>query len=163
MTSLLLQAMAPWLVAGLPFVHPLRTPPDPCALLTQAEAEQILGTRIGAPTKGGSGECHYGEEGGAAEIVVYPMMLEFGSKEEFHAFVVEDTEAMNARIKKSLEKTGVPVKETAVEPVPGLGDAAYFVDPSLLILSHGQVLSITAAGRGQAVTVAGKVVPRFKR
>ena len=58
MTTLLFHALAPWLVAGLPLAHPTRTPPDPCALLTQAEAEQILGTRIGPPTKGGSGECH---------------------------------------------------------------------------------------------------------
>ena len=162
MTTLLFHALAPWLVAGLPLAHPTRTPPDPCALLTQAEAEQILGTRIGPPTKGGSGECHYGEEGGSAELVVYPMMLGFDSKEEFHAFVKKDTEDMNARMKKSLEKTGATVKETQVEPVPNVGDAAYFVEPSLLILSHGQVLSITAADRDQAVAVAGKVVPRFK-
>ena len=135
---------------------------DPCALLTQAEAAAILGQSIGAPVKGGSGECHYGEEGGSAEIVVYPMQLGFQSKEEFHAFVVEDTEAMNARIKKSMEKTGVTVKETAVEPVAQVGDAAYYVDPSLIVLSHSRVLNITAGNRDQAVAVARKVVPRFK-
>jgi len=135
---------------------------DACALLTKAEAEAILGQPIGAPAKGSSGECHYGEEGDAAEIIVYPMMLGFKSKEEFHAFVVEDTEAMNARTKESLKNTGVAVKETAVEPVPQVGDAAYFVDPSLVVLSHGRVLNITAADRQQALAVAGKVVPRFK-
>jgi len=135
---------------------------DACALLTREEAEAILGQSIGDPVKGGSGECHYGEEGGSAEIVVYPMMLGFNSKEEFHAFVVKDTEATNARMKKSMEKTGVTVKETAVEPVPQVGDAAYYVDPSLIVLSKGRVLNITAANREQAVAVAGKVVPRFK-
>ena len=76
--------------------------------------------------------------------------------------MVEDTEAMNARTKESLKNTGVAVKETAVEPVPQVGDAAYFVDPSLVVLSHGRVLNITAADRQQALAVAGKVVPRFK-
>jgi hypothetical protein len=135
---------------------------DACALLTKAEAEAILGQPIGNPTKGGSGECHYGEEGGSAEIVVYPMMLGFPSKEEFHAFVVKDTEEMNARMKEGMKGTGVTVKETAVEPVPQLGDAAYYVDPSLVVLSHGRVLNITAADRRQAVAVAGKVLPRFE-
>jgi hypothetical protein len=135
---------------------------DPCALLTQAEAAAILGQSIGAPVKGGGGECHYGEEGGSAEIVVYPMPLGFQSKEEFHAFVVEDTEAMNARIKKSMANSGATVKETAVEPVAQVGDAAYYVDPSLIVLSHSRVLNITAGNRDQAVAVARKVVPRFK-
>ena len=162
MTTLLFHAVASCLVAGLPLAHAIRTPPDPCELLTQAEAEAILGTRIGPPTKGGSGECHYGEEGGSAEIVVYSMMLGFSSKEEFHAFVKKDTDDMNARMKKGLEKTGATVKETAVEPVSGVGDAAYFVEPSLLVLSRGRVLNITAADRDQAVAVAQKVVPRFE-
>ena len=57
---------------------------------------------------------------------------------------------------------GVTIKPTAVEPVPQVGDAAYYVDPSLIVLSHGRVLNITAADRRQAVAVAGKVLPRFK-
>ena len=136
---------------------------DACALLTKAEAEAILGQTIGPPTKGGSGECHYGEAGSSAEIVVYPMMLGLRSKEEFGAFVKQDTEAMNERMKEGLKGTGATVKETAVEPVPQVGDAAYYVDPSLVVLSQGRVLNITAAGREQAVAVAGKVLPRFGR
>jgi ActR/RegA family two-component response regulator len=42
------------------------------------------------------------------------MPLEFRSKEEFHAFIVEDTEKMHARMKKSMEKMGATVKEAAV-------------------------------------------------
>ena len=135
---------------------------DACALLTKAEAGTIIGQSIGDPVKGGSGECHYGEEGASAEIVVYPMMLGFKSADEFHAFVVKDTERMNARLKESMEKMGATAKETAVEPVPRLGDAAYYVDPSLLVLSHGRVLNIVAGNRQQAVAVAEKVLPRFK-
>ena len=135
---------------------------DACALVTKAEAEAILGQSIGEPAKGGSGECHYGAAGGGAEIVVYPMTLGFGSKEEFHAFVKEDTEAMDARTQKGLKKMGVTIKPTAVEEVPQVGDAAYYVDPSLIVLSHGRVLNITAADRRQAVAVAGKALPRFQ-
>ena len=135
---------------------------DACALLTKAEAEAILGKSIGEPAKGGRGECHYEAAGGAGEIVVYPMTLGFGSKEEFHAFVKEDTEAMNARTQKGLEKMGATIPPTAVEPVPQVGDAAYYVDPSLIVLSQGRVLNITAADRSQAVAVAGKALPRFQ-
>jgi hypothetical protein len=137
-------------------------PADPCALLTKAEAEAILGKSIPTPSKGRSGECHYGDPGDAVEIVVYPMMLAFASKEEFHAFVVQDTKDMNERMKKNLKGTGATVKETAVEPVPGVGDAAYYVEPSLLVLRNGRVLNITAADKDQAMAVAGKVVPRLQ-
>jgi hypothetical protein len=152
MAIALFHLIGPWLVAGLPFAQP--TPPDPCALLTQAEAEQIIGSKIGSPAKGGSGECHYGEAGSSAEIVVYPMMLGFRSKEEFHAFVVKDTEDMNAQ-------RGPAATKVSVEPVSGVGDAAYYAEPSLLVLSHGRVLNIIAGDRDKAMKVAGKVLPRF--
>jgi hypothetical protein len=154
MTTLLLHAAA--LLAT-----PL--PPGPCDLLTQAEAEAIIAQPIAAPAPGGSGECHYATKDGRVDLVVYLMPLEFRSKEEFHAFVVEDTEKMNARTKKSMEKMGVTVKETAVEPVPEVGAPAYFVDPSLVVLTRtGQVLSVTADGRAPAVAAAGKALPRVK-
>ena len=103
----------------------------------------------------------YGDPGGAVEIVVYPMMLAFKSNEESHAFVVQDTKELNERTKKGLKGTAPP-PDIAVEPVPGVGDAAYYVEPSLLVLRKGRVLSITAADKDQAVTVAGKVVPRLQ-
>lgn len=84
--------------------------------------------------------------------------LTFGSEEEFHAFLVEDTDQMNARIKKDL---GDAVKPTTVDPVPEVGKAAYYVDPTLVILKDGRVLSIVAADRKQATAVAAKAVPRF--
>ena len=133
---------------------------DACALLTKAEAEAIVGQTIGPPTKGGSGECHYGEEGSSGEIIVYPMMLGFRSQEEFRAFVKKDTEEMNQRMKEGLQGTGATVKETAVEPVPQVGDAAYYVDPSLIVLSHQRVLNITAGNREQAFAdISDEVFP----
>ena len=134
----------------------------PCDLLTQAEAEAIIAQPISAPAPGGSGECHYATKDGMVDLVVYLMPLQFRSKEEFHAFVVEDTEKMNARMKKSMEKMGATVKETAVEPAPEVGAPAYYVDPSLVILTKtGQVLNVTAP-RAQAVAAAGKALARVK-
>jgi hypothetical protein len=135
----------------------------PCDLVTQAEAAAILGQPIAAPAPGGSGECHYATKDGMTDIIVYLMPLEFRSKEEFHAFVVKDTEDMNARIRKSMEKTGATVKDTAVEPVPEVEAPAYYVDPSLVVLtSTGRVLNVTADGRAQAVAVVAKALGRVR-
>jgi hypothetical protein len=147
---------------GVRWMQPARIFPDACALLTQAEAEAILGGPIDPPAKGGSGECHYGAQGGNAEIMVYVMPLAFKSKEEFHAFLVKDTKEMNARVQKEMKNTGATVKETTVDPVPEVGEAAYYVDPSLVVLKQGRVLNIIAADRKQAVAVAAKALPRFK-
>lgn len=70
MTTLLLHAVAAGLLA-VPQVT------NPCDLLTQAEAEAIMGQPIAAPTVGGSGECHYATKDGMTEIIVYPMQLGF--------------------------------------------------------------------------------------
>jgi hypothetical protein len=158
MTASLLHTITTALMVASPGAA---TPPDPCALLTKAEAEAIVGQPLPPPSPGGSGECHYGEEGSSAEIIVYPMPLAFKSKEAFHAFVVKDTEEMNARVKEGLKGTGATAQETTVDPVPGVGESAYYVSPSLIVFTHGRVLNITAADRKQAVAVAAKVLPRF--
>jgi hypothetical protein len=160
MTTFLLHAIATGILGTQLLPAPTRSP-DSCALLTQAEAEAILGGPIEPPTAGGSGECHYATKDGSDEILVYVMPLGFESKEEFHAFLVKDTKATNERIKKNLQGTGATVKETTVDPVPGIGDAAYFADPSLVVLKGGRVLNIIAADRKQAEAVAGKAVARF--
>jgi hypothetical protein len=53
------------------------------------------------------------------------------------------------------------VKPTTVDPVPEVGQPAYYVDPTLVVLKGGRVLSIVAADRKQATAVAAKAVPRF--
>jgi hypothetical protein len=152
-----------WLPYAVALLSIQPTVANPCDLLTQAEAEVILGQPIAAPSPGGSGECHYATKDGMADLIVYLMPLQFSSKEEFHAFVVKDTDAMNARIKKSMEKTGATVKETTVDPAPEVEAPAYYVDPSLLVLTKsGQVLNIVADGRPQAVAVAGKALGRLR-
>jgi hypothetical protein len=155
--------MTTWLLHAAAVLFTPSPTANPCDLVTQAEAEAILGQPTAAPTPGGSGECHYATKDGMTDIIVYLMPLAFRSKEEFHAFVVKDTEEMNARIKKSMEKTGVTVKETTVEPVPEVEAPAYYVDPSLVVLTKtGRVLNVTADGRAQAVAVAAKALGRVR-
>jgi hypothetical protein len=138
--------------------RPPPAPVDVCGLLTQEEATAILGTPSAAPEKGPSSSCTFAAQSGRGDIMLQMLPLGFGSKEEFHDFVVKDTERMNARIKKGL---GDAVKPTTVDPVPDVGEAAYYVDPTLVILKSGRVLSIAAADRKQAVAVAAKAEPRF--
>jgi hypothetical protein len=57
--------------------------------------------------------------------------------------------------------TGATITETVVEPVPEVGESAYYVDPTLLVLKGGKVLQIFAS-RPQAVQVAAKALPQFK-
>lgn len=138
-----------------------RGPIDPCVLLTQGEADAILGKPTAPPEKGGGSQCTYAAQSGRGEIMLHVIPLEFKSKEEFHAFLVEDTEKMNARIKKGFEGTGATFKEVTVDPVPEVGSPAYYVDPTLVVFKDGRVLSILAEDRPQAVAVAAKALPRF--
>jgi hypothetical protein len=156
MTSLLHAITAALLVAS----RATATPPDPCALLTKSEAEAIVGKPIPPPSPSGT-QCHYGEEGSSDEIIVYQTMLMFKSKEEFHAYLVKDTEKTNARIQEAMGKAGATVKPTTVDPVPGVGESAYYVEPSLVVFKRGRVLSIISGDRKHAVAAAAKVVPRF--
>ena len=131
---------------------------DMCGLLTQEEATGILGTPSAAPQKGAGNSCTFAAQNGRGEIMLHMLPLTFGSEEEFHAFLVKDTESMNERLKKDL---GDKVKLSTVDPVPEVGTPAYYVDPTLIILKDGRVLSILAADRKQAVAVAARAEPRF--
>jgi hypothetical protein len=147
-------------VTGVERSAALQTAPaDVCALLTQEEAGAILGTAAGAPEKGSGSTCIYPPQSGrGADIMIHLVPLTFGSEEEFHAYLVKDTEKTNARIKKQL---GDAFKPATVDPVPEVGRPAYYVDPQLVILKDGRVLGIVAADRTQATAVAAKAVPRF--
>lgn len=147
-------------VSGVERTAALQTAPvEMCALLTQEEAGAILGAAVAAPEKGSGGSCIYAPQSGrGADIMIHKLPMTFASEEEFHAFVVKDTERMNERLKKSL---GDAVKPSTVDPVPEVGKPAYYVDPALVILKDGRVLSIVAGDRAQAVAVAAKAIPRF--
>jgi hypothetical protein len=139
--------------------RPPAKPVDACSLLTQEEAAAILGSAVETPQKGSGSTCSYAKQSGMGDdIMIHIMPLTFGSKEEFHASLVENTEKTNARIKKQL---GDAFKPATVDPAPEVGQPAYYVDPQLVILKDGRVLGIVAADRKQASAVAAKAVPRF--
>ncbi len=136
-------------------------PPDYCILLTEAEAEAIVGKPLNAPQRQANGDCWYMKEGGDdfgdVELMLTVQPMQIRSKSEFTDMVMEQTEKMNAAMKKA------GMKEGGFEPQPaqGVGDAAYYLDPSLLVLVGGRVLNIVAP-RSQAVLVAAKALGRLK-
>jgi hypothetical protein len=173
MTTLLLHGIAAGLVVALTWGTTLKGPAtaqhpvtqgDLCALLTEAEAEGIVGKPLAAPEKRPNGDCWYPEQagaGGGGEIMLHVFPHRFDSKEKFHAFLVEEVKAMDESMKKAMEGTGATINETAVEPVPEVKAPAYYADPTLFVLEGGRVLAI-AASRPHAVAVAAKALPRFR-
>jgi hypothetical protein len=158
----LLQAILAGLALGL--IRPdLPTQADLCALLTEAEAEGIVGKPLAAPEPRPNGDCWYPEQVGAGaggEIMLHVFPQRFDSEEKFHAFLVKEVKAADESLKKAMEGTGATFKETAVEPVPEVKAPAYYADPTLFVLKNGQLLGI-AASRPHAVAVAAKALPRF--
>ena len=137
---------------------------DLCALLTEAEAEEIVDKPLAAPERRPNGDCWYPERagaGGGGEIILHVFPHRFDSKEEFHAFLIEESRAADEGMKKAMEKIGATFEETVVEPVPEVKAPAYYADPTLFVLEGGKVLAI-AASRPQAVAVAAKALPRFR-
>jgi hypothetical protein len=139
---------------------------DLCALLTKAEAEAIVGKPLAPPEAKPGGDCWYPTEAGGiggGEIMLSVVPMQFGTKDEFHAYLVKENDRTNARLKKAMSRAGAgaTVRETTVEPVTGLTEPAYFVEPSLFVLKKSKVLGIFAPDQSQAVQVAAKAVPRF--
>jgi hypothetical protein len=166
MTALLFHGIAAGLVIGMIRGDSSKTSAqaDLCALLTEAEAEAIVGKPLAAPERQRGGDCWYPEQagaGGGGEIILHVLLERFDSKEKFHAFLLKEVKAADESMKKAMEGTGATIKETVVEPVPEVAAPAYYADPTLFVLKGGKVLAI-AASRPQAVAVAAKALPRFQ-
>jgi len=162
-TTLLLHAFVAGLALGLARPDP-PAQADLCALLTEAEAEAIVGKPLAAPEPQPNGDCWYPERagaGGGGEIMLHVFPERFGSEKEFHAFLVKEVKAADESAKKAMEGTGVTIKETAVEPVPEVKAPAYYADPTLFVLLKGGQMFGIVASRPHAVAVAAKALPRF--
>jgi hypothetical protein len=137
-------------------------PADLCALLTEAEAEAILGKQLAPPERQSSGDCWYSEASGSGpEIILHVLPVAFKSKEAFHAFLVKETKETNEKLKEAMGNAGATIKGTTVEPVPEVGAPAYYADPTLFVLRGDRVLAIFAA-RPQAAAIGAKALPRFR-
>jgi hypothetical protein len=135
------------------------TPPDLCSLLTEAEAEAILGAKLGPPQPQAGGDCWYVNEGGTgiadARVILSVLPVRLKSEAEFDAFVADQVKDMNAKMKKA----GLP--EYTIERVAEVGAPAYYLQLGLYVLQGERVLMI-ASGRPTAVAIAAKALPRFK-
>jgi hypothetical protein len=130
------------LICGDSLAHPAAAQADLCALLTEAEAEAIVGKPLAAPERQPSGDCWYREQagaGGGGEIMLHVFPYRFDSKEKFHAFLLKEQKAADENMKEAVTAAGGTFKETVV----------------------GKVLGIVAS-RPQAVAVAAKAVPRLE-
>ena len=94
MATLLPHGVAAWLVlamVGGDLEKAWNAQGDLCALLTEAEAEAILGRPLAAPESKPGGDCWYPEEAGGiggGEIMLHVLPVRFDSQEKFHAFLV---------------------------------------------------------------------------
>jgi hypothetical protein len=135
--------------------------PDPCKLLTKAEAEAILGEAIRDPEFGGLGgskTCEYKTvtvHGG-----VLPYYIHIG-------IIPEQQQVWDAGKKLHLQSDA---KET--RPVAGIGDDAYFLLEDLDIFTRQRSVTITVlknidkpdhakAVQDAEMAVAQKIIPRM--
>lgn len=117
-----------------------------CALLTQAEAEAILGKSPAAPEPQPNGSCTYS----SGEIMIATLPKEFGSAREFTDFAQEEVKRTNERARMDM---------MSYEEVP-LGDAAFYDGFSVHILRGRRVLTIVA-DKSRALAIAAKALPRW--
>ncbi len=131
---------------------------DPCALVTEQEAEAILGRGLEPPRPQGNFDCWYLREGGNdfgdVEVITSVAVDVLRSPAEFDAQVAKGIHDLNA----SLKAAGGATSE--LERVNGVGDGAFYAAPSLFVLRNGRMISVVAS-KPIAVAFAGKAVPRM--
>jgi hypothetical protein len=116
--------------ASQPAPVPQSRLPDPCALLTKAEAESILGGPVKDPqpnSLGGNKICDYNT------IKLYGGIAPYS----VHIAITPETQ----QVWDAGKKLHADAKES--RPVAGLGDDAYFILDGLDILSDGRSISVT--------------------
>ena len=117
-----------------------------CGLLTQAEAEAILGKAPAAPEPQSNGNCSYS----SGEIMIATLPREFGSASEFINFAQSEVKRTNERAKM----------EMMSYEVFALGDAAFYDGFSVHIWRGRRVLTIVA-DKSRALAIAEKALPRW--
>jgi hypothetical protein len=135
--------------------------PDMCSLLTEQEAEEILGKRLEPPQKQRGGDCWYLNEGGKdfgdVVLILSALPVQMRSRAEFDRFMADQVKKLN----EALAKAGAKGEPFTAEPEQGVGAPAYYVDPGLYVLKGARILMI-GCDRPLAVRIASKALPRFQ-
>jgi hypothetical protein len=136
---------------------------DRCSLVTESEAEKILGKRLAAPQTQPNRDCWYLREGGsgfgAVEFIISVPPGQVKSEKDFHTMIADQVKRMNARLKK--RGAGIPgMPEFTATPAPGVGAPAYFIDPGLYALKGNTVL-VVGLGGAKGVAIAKTALKRM--
>ena len=119
---------------------------DLCSLVTEAEAEAILGKGLAAPQRQPNGHCWYMREGGSdfgdVEFILSFISAYPRSEAEFDSFVAEQVKNLN----ESMKKSGVGAVQFTAEPARDVGAPAYFIDPGLYVLTGNRILAVSLGG-----------------
>ena len=132
--------------------------PDPCVLITKAEAEEILGGPIGDPTPNSLG---------GNRICDYKTVKLYGGISPYSIHIAITPE------KQNVWDAGKKLYGTQMRPAPGLGEDAYFLLDDLQIYSEQRSIninvlkSIDKPDHAKAVesaekAVAQKILPRMQ-
>ena len=126
---------------------------DPCSLLTESEAEQIIGRELVAPARRG-GSCQYMSNSGAPEVNIAFVPATLRNRSEFDRFMRDQVSEVNERL------AGKGVGEMTLDVVNGLPEPAYHAG-ALFIYRGGKVLSISAGDKDREMAIAGLALPRW--
>ena len=135
---------------------------DLCSLVTESEAESILGKRLEPPQKQKSGDCWYLREGGsdfgAVEFILSLIGANPQSEKEFDDFVAEQVKDLNEAMKKG----GLAAVPFTAEPARGVGAPAYFIDPGVYVFTGNRILAVGLGGE-KGIAIAKTAVARMPK
>lgn len=159
-TRTFLQISRRLLPAALLFLGPIcrADAPDPCKVLTRAEAEQILGEPVRDPAPGSLGGSRYCD---FKTVKVYGGILPYS----IHIAIASEPQ--------NVWDAGKKLHAKEMRPAPGIGDDAYFLLDDLEIhvkqqlVTIGVMKNIDKPDHAKAVeaaerAVAQKAVPRLQ-
>jgi hypothetical protein len=131
---------------------------DLCALLTEAEAEAIVGKPLDPPRQQPGGDCRYGTAGSNVPDVTLSILPKpMASRSEFDKFIADQVNQINTRMRKALPD----YPEMKADEVKDLGQPAYYWNLGLVVLKGSRMLGIYT-DREKAIAIARKALPRLK-
>jgi hypothetical protein len=126
---------------------------DPCSLVTESEAEQVVGRDLVAPARQGR-SCQYLSSSGAPEVIIAFVPATLRNRSEFDRFMRDQVDEVNERL------AAQGVGEMTLDVVNGLPEPAYHA-LALYVYRGGKVLSIAAGDKDREVAIAALALPRW--